>query len=537
MEVDGRRTQGAMGHRRSNAKGRGPRRGAGLGVLLALVVLATAAPAGAQGADQTCALSLTRLDHTTTNALALDTNAVYWIVGYTASPGARLRIEGTYPHARYIGFNVYDAQGRPKDAMADAEITPDAGASNPFLPGADRTVTERRYTLFVQFSDPPATPAPNTLYSGDSRGGTFWYRVYIPDQGRDAKGGVPLPRVTVEPADGQGGAPAPPGCDELQAPYLQQVNDQLNAAPGTPILPTGGFPGRNPPNWRLFVNLGKGALDIMLDNESGEAFHDPAQQFTQEGAGYFANRDISYVFAPTARSHGQVLVIRGRAPTFPETRSAPARMPSGKHMRYWSFCQYEPATQRVFSCLADDRITVDEQGFYTVVVSNAAHRPQNARAACGFAWLAWGPTTQGLLIYRHLLADRDFSGAINRIPEPGRERETLGEHYPEGRYLADAASFEREGCPAAAQSAPATADGGSPSATQRTETETAPAGIRGSRGDAGGADVASDDVFVPAGGGSLPYTGFPLLPVSLIGVALVAAGLAIRPRAASRLHD
>ena len=76
-----------------------------------------------------------------------------------------------------------------------------------------------RYTAFIEVGPRPAQPAPNTLYTGDSRGGTFLYRVYVPDRGRDAKGGVPLPKVTLEPAGGAGGAPGLDACRELQAPY------------------------------------------------------------------------------------------------------------------------------------------------------------------------------------------------------------------------------------------------------------------------------------------------------------------------------
>src|SRR5918999_871784 len=91
-------------------------------LLIAMVALALSpGTAGAQGVDLTCQFALTRLDHTTTNVLALDTNAVYWASHYVAVPGSRIRIEGHYPFARYFSWNVYDAAGRPIDAMNDAQ--------------------------------------------------------------------------------------------------------------------------------------------------------------------------------------------------------------------------------------------------------------------------------------------------------------------------------------------------------------------------------------------------------------------------------
>lgn len=419
-------------------------RGALIGALVALAL--PAAPASGAGVDGTCGLALSRLDPTTTNVLALDTNAVYWVAGYAAVPGTRIRIDGQFPYARYSGFNVYDALGRPVDAIADEQIQPDPGSSNPFLPGADRFAADRNYSVFVEFGPRPASPAPNTVYTGDSPGGTVWYRVYIPDQGRDAKGGVPLPRLTYEGGLDLGVAlPGLDPCRELQAPYLEGVNDLIANAPGLPETSDdgSGYPGRNPPDWRLFRNLGQAATEILLNNETAGEFYDDAQQFQNDGPGFFANRDIAYVFTPTSRGFGEVLVIRGRAPSFADTRAGPATMPAGQQLRYWSFCQYEPATQRVIDCRSDDRIAVNADGTYEVVVSTAEQRP-----SCAANWIAWGPTTQGLLIYRHMLPDPGFANAIQNVPEPGAELQALGEYYPAAEYLRDRAAYESQRCPA-----------------------------------------------------------------------------------------
>jgi hypothetical protein len=385
-------------------------------VSIAMVALGLLpATASAQGVDLTCQFALTRLDHTTTNALALDTNAVYWATHYVAAPGSRIRIEGHYPFARYFSWNVYDAAGRPIDALNDTQLQPD-----PNSPGT--------YTAFVEFGPRPENPAPNTMYTGDSPTGQLWYRVYVPDDGRDAKGGVPLPKVMLN-----GPGPGAEACRETQAPYLP--------TPSAPALPDptpdgDGYPGRNPPEWRLFENLCGSAVDIMLDNETGEAWHPQARGSCGDGPGFFSNRDIAYVFTGTSRGFGEVLVLRGRAPTL-------------QQLRYFSLCQYEPATQRVIDCARDDRIPVGADGRFTVVVSTAESRPANARVECGVAWIEWGPQPQGLLIYRHMLPEPGFAEAIQNVPEPGAERAVMGEYYPEGEYLPDRAAFEARGCGAA----------------------------------------------------------------------------------------
>jgi hypothetical protein len=320
-------------------------------LLIAMAALAlTPGTASAQGVDLTCQFALTRLDHTTTNVLALDTNAVYWASHYFAAPGSRIRIEGHFPHARYFSWNAYDPAGRPIEALSDFEVQPDPDDAG-------------TYTAFIEFGPKPADPAPNTLYTGASPTGQFWYRVYVPDEGRDAKGGVPLPRVTLEgPAQGPG-VPSVDACREVQAPYLP--------TPSAPAVPDptddgDGYPGRNPPEWRLFENLCGSAVDILLDNPTGEALHPQARERCGDGPGFFSNRDIAYVFTGTSRGYGELLVLRGRAPTLDQ-------------LRYFSFCQYEPATQRVIDCAADHRVPAGTDGRYTVVVSTAEQRPANAR--------------------------------------------------------------------------------------------------------------------------------------------------------------
>jgi hypothetical protein len=91
-------------------------------------------------------------------------------------------------------------------------------------------------------------------------------------------------------------------------------------------------------------------------------------------------------------------------------------------------------------------VKVGPRGYYKIVVSTAQQRPHNARRACGVTWLPWGPQTQGLLIYRHMLADPSFKRAIQRVGEPGQERKVMRRFYPRGRYLATSADFERKGC-------------------------------------------------------------------------------------------
>ena len=100
----------------------------------------------------------------------------------------------------------------------------------------------------------------------------------------------------------------------------------------------------------------------------------------------------------------------------------------------------------MIDCRSDDRVTVGADGRYTIVVSTPDQRPADARPECGVTWLPWGPQTQGLLIYRHMLPDPSFAQAIQNVPEPGAERDTMGDYYPRGDYLAGPRGFKTKQC-------------------------------------------------------------------------------------------
>ncbi len=72
------------------------------------------------------------------------------------------------------------------------------------------------------------------------------------------------------------------------------------------------------------------------------------------------------------------------------------------------------------------------------------------------AWLDWGnrgdgagDRDYGLLIMRNMLASPDFAQAIQRVDQPGRERQIMGGYFPRSHYTTTAA-FASRGCAGAA---------------------------------------------------------------------------------------
>lgn len=406
-------------------------------VAITTTVIANSAPAHA--VDETCWLALMKSDPAAVNIAFPDESAVYWGAGYQSLPGFRLRIEGTFPHARYMSFNAYDQAQRPLDALADVEISPDPGSANPFIEGARRDVSNRSYTVFIDFGPKPERPedrAPNTIYTGTGQtglpnlNGTFLYRVYTPDAGLDEAGGVGLPTVTLQTTDG---GPAPQSvCADFTRPETPgEINDQI--AESDAEIPQPSSRQTNPVLWRKFVNFAYTYAPSDTTRELGGV------------GGLFSNVHNAYLFAVVSREHGQVLVTRMRVPTFPDTRDGARKMRDGQ-VRYFSMCENHGLTQRFIACRADDQTVIGKDGYATYVMSTPEQRPATATAECGVTWLPWGPVSQGTLIYRHMLPATGFQQAV-QYAEPELEAVTMGEYLPTSRYFADAASYDDEvGC-------------------------------------------------------------------------------------------
>jgi hypothetical protein len=423
-----------------------------LGAIVAAALAALlAAPSAARaaGVDQTCELTATRFDGDTVNVLFPDSSAQYWSAEYKAVPGTRIRIDGIFPYARYTSWNVYDPALRPFAKKSDFELVPEAGSANPFLPGADRTTPpdQRHYTLFITF-DPADHPGPNTIYVNPSKNpaGVFTLRVYVPDLGRDVTGGVGLPQVTWEPTSSSGPPPVTSPCRDLEKPSSTTLTNAYAGSPG----PRGGapYPGRNPPLWHKFANLCYSGDDLLFDNAAGDRIPNSGQNPCDNfgSGGFLSNLDNAYVYASISRGFGPIVVFHGKAPTFAATYPSAPVMPSGAQLRYWSFCQNDPYTQRYIGCRRDDQVRVDRNGNYTLVVSQPADWPKAAQKRCrASSWIPWGPQPHGVMIYRHMLPDPGFAEAIQRVSR-GQERAQMGAYYPTGHYYADWHSAAKAVC-------------------------------------------------------------------------------------------
>ena len=376
-----------------------------------------------------------RLNEDTYNVAYPDDSADYWVAHLPFARGTHLKVTGYYPYVRYFSFHAYDEAQRPVGAIADYEIVPGAGSDNPFVSGAGPSdLEERRYTVRVRFEEEPQDPQPNTIYAGrmdeglPNPSGYVIYRIYVPDNAASEVGEVPLPKLAL--VSGAGRAEIPLGdCRSLPPEVMGGINERTSNDDFPDAIPRLLPAADNPPVFYRFFGLDQVARnEVPPEND----YSDPGS--TESEGGFFSNQHIAYLYARTSRHAGDVLVVRAKAPTFPDTRAGEPTTLSTQ-LRYWSVCQNNGASQRVVDCTADYQTPLDAEGNFTVVVSDPGDRPENATAANGVAWLPWGELYyEGAIIYRHMLPAAGFDHAIQNIPQAADPADVMGEYMPIARY-------------------------------------------------------------------------------------------------------
>ena len=384
----------------------------------------------------------------TMNVAFPDESAKYWVALVPMLPQTRLRIDGYYPDARYFSYNVYDPILRPTDALADVQILPAEGERNSFADPA--APYGDAYTAYVEFSAAPERRAPNTIYAGELAVGqanipqvlltALIYRVYVPAENKDFDGGVGLPLLTLETADGEMELLPTANCVEPLLPTLGDalpsaglndllrdvdvIDDPFLAQPGTVPI------GTKEANTQVFYGLPSTVFNLLrgfLGLPIPEGIEDPLP--LPAGGGFLSNIHNAYTTNLFSRSFGNVVMIRAKAPSFA------GDVPFGEEqLRYWSVCQNDLPTQRYVGCVADHQAHLDAQGYFTVMVSDTADRPSNALAENAIDWLPWGPYVDALLIYRHMLPAGHFSQAIQNVPKGTAPIDIMGEYMPQSAY-------------------------------------------------------------------------------------------------------
>ena len=393
------------------------------------------------------------------NTLYPDEFAIYWIGSLDIPPGGHIRLEGEYPHARYSSLQLYNPALQPIDGLADAEITPQAGSTNPSLAGADRTVEDRSYSVEVIAAVPPADiqeRLPNTLYSYQGRGdlvapslkATVFYRIYLPDNGRDISGDVGLPRVILVQANGTeiAGSDA---CSLLSDPLPTSDANVVGDADlplNTPSTIDLGFKDLQ---WLKFLDFASAQSNRFNAGLLGPLLTSLPTNSEETDGGFASNIHNAYIYTAFDVNLGEVGVFEAPFPVTPRTLGGEPVMGMAD-MRYWSVCTNENNSQRFIDCIYDEDTVLagGSANRRIFAVTKPSDRPNNATADCGVNWLAFGPQQESLVIIRNMLPENHFVNAIQAIPGPAGhcERPVMESFYPAGTHFTKA-EFEALGCP------------------------------------------------------------------------------------------
>lgn len=395
----------------------------------------SAAPAGAaqraQPASQPGCAWQFMSDSQVLNVAFPDVNATYWVLPYALTPDERIELSGTFPYARYMSLNTYGTDFGTVDTLRDNQIAPDPGSGNPFADPAAAAAPESarrwRATVVPGAADHSVNQIRGLPADGQSAPlGFLIIRVYVPDDPNSAPGGVPLPDVTLVRGNGAVRTPVPTCAAAFDPATVQNgpVGQALTAAFDNVIAgaASGAFPGGVPE--ATFVN--------------------PAST-----SGLFPNGDNKYLGAGLTYRPGRIVVVRGRAPTFPDTRAGALPAEPGTQVRYWSMCQNDQVSPYpVVGCAADFQTRVDDAGNYTYVVAAPADVPARAQADPTVTVLPWGSTAvpRKVLFMRHMLPSQQFypqsvQASQDQHTDPAA---SMGAYYPEATYCSTAA-FETGG--------------------------------------------------------------------------------------------
>lgn len=352
----------------------------------------------------------TRADRQTLNVAYPDADATYWATRYVLGRGERLEIDGVFPAARYFSFVTYYPDGGVRGAVNDRSIAP-ASVANPFAGTGAGTPGRGRYVVRIT---PRGARAANTVAGGAT--GSVIYRVYVPTDAKDPGGGVPLPTMWLV---------GHTGARRRMAPCAT--------------------PGPNPATTRLIERNGPPTTTAA---PARPIFIRPAAT----AARLYPNPDNVYLATILHYTPGRLVVVRGRAPTFPDTRAGQP-ITGREEVRFWSVCTNEyRKPYPVTDCVPDAAVPLDRDGNFTVVISTAAERPANANGSAGVAWLDWGSTAvDDVVLVRNMLPGAGFDQSALNVAPGSLAATTMGPYAPSGVYCA-VADFARGGpaaCPAA----------------------------------------------------------------------------------------
>lgn len=352
-----------------------------------------------------------------------DTNATYWVLPYALGPRDSIELSGAFPSARYFSLNTYGTDLDTIDTLRDDQILPDPGSGNPFTDADNRSLPPDQRRWHATLVSGPADRTRNeirALRDDAAPVGFLIVRVYVPDDPGSLSGGVPLPDVTYR----LGGATV------LVQPCSQPFDPKSSSGP--------------------VADVARRGIDRAIETAASGTFRSdtPEAVFVNPAStsGLFPNGDNKYIAAQLTHRLGRVAVVRGKAPSFPDTRAGVSAIEPDRQVRYWSMCQNDLVSPYpVVACAADFQTRVDDDGWYTFVVGAPEDLPASDSTV---TVLPWGSTDvpKKVLILRNMLPSPDFYPMSVQASQSGDidPAVSMGPYYPTVAYCS-ASTFAARG--------------------------------------------------------------------------------------------
>lgn len=394
-----------------------------------------------------------------------DPNCTYLLAPVLYAPfGSELIIKGEFPHCRFFDIQVspaldtheyrYDKwSGKGEVAIVDADIDPLEGHINPFRVGAKRNTINRSYEVVYKMAlgnpsklneahNPPYRGEGNLRYgsaiqvqgpwgidtkSGHGRGiwdfGDVWIRYYGVDHKFFPTAGVELPQMYFQLptgeqffiiADFQGfiemgeatmanrsiGNRDPSPYNGKDKGWDKQFGIFLQIAQGGSMALY-----REKPKNKAYIRQLDLGVNGRGENQPAPASYDPHTT----GCNY-----TGYMTSGVSIKKGNVFVLTGKLPTFPDTRKGAEIMTSAQ-CRYWSMTTYDAGFP--FSevkglentSIMDDELVLDNERNFIIVYSRKEDRPRNATIENGVNWVNWGNTATQAFTWRWISVSSEWS--------------------------------------------------------------------------------------------------------------------------------
>lgn len=311
--------------------------------------------------------------------------AYYWEYTFdaTANPDMGLVIEGEFPDARFLSYNVYDDDEqtsyctRPY-SLLDVDIKADEGYTNPFQTGLG--TKNQKYTVYVLPTDAPASisAGKNNIiwFDANVKKVCTILRYYLPVGG--IGGGVGMPVIK--------------GLDLTTGKLAPTPERVLSGLLGDMEIP-------------------------------GAAFTSSANMlFFRAPFSYaYPNGPAEYCYNRNTIEQENVLVFNFKAPSYPKSPKEYATA----DMRYWSVCVGNSETYTPLA-ISDSQTKIDANGFanYILADKNSANYAQVKSIAEkeGYNILEWDGNKWGdgiMILYRNMVFADDYAHSLRRLDPVG----------------------------------------------------------------------------------------------------------------------